>query len=118
MELRRAVDSVLGAEDAAAGIGFYVKAFDAVEQGRGPGPDGRLIHAALNINGSMVLLNDDFPEHSGGKSMTPSALGGAPCSLHLAAPAVDAADPTAVRAVCTRIDQCEGAVRDTRPGVV
>ncbi|MBW0013428.1 VOC family protein, partial [Mycobacterium sp.] len=39
-------------DDAAAAIDFYVKAFGAVELGRVPGPDGRLIHAALRINGS------------------------------------------------------------------
>ncbi len=63
-------------DDAAAAIDFYVKAFGAVEHGRVPGPDGKLIHASLAINGSSVMLNDDFPEMSGGKSMTPKALGG------------------------------------------
>lgn len=38
-------------DDAASAIDFYVKAFDAVELGRVPGPDGKLIHAALRING-------------------------------------------------------------------
>lgn len=33
-------------DDAASAIDFYVKAFDAVELGRVPGPDGKLIHAA------------------------------------------------------------------------
>ena len=29
-----------------------------------PGPDGkRLFHAALRINGALVMLNDDFPEY-------------------------------------------------------
>ena len=48
-------------DDAAAAIDFYVKAFGATEYGRVPHPDGRLVHAALSINGSMVMLNDDFP---------------------------------------------------------
>ena len=51
-------------DDAAAAIDFYVKAFGAVEHGRVPGPDGKLIHAALGINGVTVMLNDDFPEMS------------------------------------------------------
>ncbi len=34
-------------DDAASAIDFYVKAFDAAELGRVPGPDGKLIHAAL-----------------------------------------------------------------------
>ena len=63
--------------NAAAAIDFYVKAFDAVEYGRVPGPDGKLIHAALNINGFPVMLNDDFPEMTEGKSMTPAIDAGA-----------------------------------------
>jgi len=30
----------------------------------------------VRINGFLVMLNDDFPEMSGGKSMTPTSLGG------------------------------------------
>ncbi len=48
-------------DNAAAAIDFYVKAFDAEELGRVPRHDGKLIHAALRINGFTVLLNDDFP---------------------------------------------------------
>ncbi|GBE68029.1 hypothetical protein MFM001_44910 [Mycobacterium sp. MFM001] len=77
-------------DDAAAAIDFYVKAFDAVELGRVPGPDGKLIHAALRINGFVVMLADDFPEMSGGKSMTPKSLGGTPVTIHLTVTDVDA----------------------------
>src|SRR6201987_5342103 len=76
-------------DDAAAAIDFYVKAFDAQELGRVPGPDGKLIHAAVRINGFTVLLNDDFPEMSGGKSMTPTSLGGTPVIIHLTVTDVD-----------------------------
>jgi PhnB protein len=70
-------------DDAAAAIDFYVKAFGAVELGRVPGPGGKLVHAALTINGASIMLNDDFPEMSGGKSMTPTSLGGTPVTIHL-----------------------------------
>jgi PhnB protein len=83
-EVQPAVSPHLVVDNAAAAIDFYVKAFDAVEYGRVPGPDGRLIHAALNVNGSMVMLNDDFPEHNNGKPSTPTALGGTPVTIHLA----------------------------------
>lgn len=69
--------------DAAAAIDFYVKAFGAEEIGRVPRPDGKLVHAALRINGFTVMLNDDFPEMCGGKSMTPTSLGGTPVTIHL-----------------------------------
>ncbi len=38
----------------------------------------------------MIMLNDDFPEASGGKSMTPPALGGTPpVTIHLTVTDVD-----------------------------
>src|SRR3954451_16865440 len=70
-------------DDAAAAIDFYVKAFGATEFGRVPGPDGKLVHAALDVNGARLMLDDDFPEMSGGKSMTPTSLGGTPVTIHL-----------------------------------
>jgi PhnB protein len=85
-------------DDAAAAIDFYVKAFDAVEVGRVPRPDGKLIHAALRINGFLVMLADDFPEMSGGKSTTPTALGGTPVTLHLTVDDIDAKFQRAVDA--------------------
>ena len=101
IEVQPAVLPHLTVDDAAAAIDFYVKAFDAVEHGRVPGPDGKLIHAALRINGSSVMLNDDFPEMSGGKSMTPKALGGSPVTIHLVVTDVDKQFQQAVDAGAT-----------------
>jgi PhnB protein len=97
IEVQPAVLPHLIVDDAAAAIDFYVKAFGAVEVGRVPGPDGKLVHAALAINGSTVMLNDDFPEMSGGKSMTPKALGGSPVTIHLVVTDVDAKFPAGHR---------------------
>ncbi|MDX1890175.1 VOC family protein [Mycolicibacterium sp. 050158] len=77
-------------DDAAAAIDFYVKAFGATELGRVPHPDGRLVHAALTLNGSTVMLADDFPDFNDGKSSTPKALGGTPITIHLQVPDVEA----------------------------
>ncbi|MCW2691108.1 MAG: hypothetical protein JWR37_5998 [Mycobacterium sp.] len=105
-------------DDAAAAIDFYVKAFDAVELGRVPGPDGKLIHAALRINGSMVMLNDDFPEASGGKSMTPKALGGTPVTIHLTVTDVDTSFQRAVDAGATVVAPLEDQFWGDRYGIV
>jgi PhnB protein len=70
-------------DDAAAAIDFYVKAFGAVERGRVHGPENKIVHAALLLNGAMIMLNDDFPEMSGGTSMTPTSLGGSGVTIHL-----------------------------------
>lgn len=102
IEVQPAVLPHLTVDDAAGAIDFYVKAFDAVELGRVPGPDGKkLIHAALRLNGSTIMLNDDFPEMSGGKSMTPTALGGTPVTIHLTVTDVDAKFEKAVGAGAT-----------------
>ncbi|MFC3774958.1 VOC family protein [Mycolicibacterium holsaticum] len=90
IEIQPAVSPMLTVSDGAAAIDFYVKAFDAEELGRVPGPDGRLFHAALRINGATVMLNDDFPEMNDGKSATPQGLGGSPVTIHLTVTDVDA----------------------------
>ncbi len=74
--------------DAAAAIAFYEAAFGAQEQVRLPGPDGRLLHACIIVNGSTVMLCDEFPE-MGGKA--PTTLHGTPVTIHLPVPDVDAA---------------------------
>jgi PhnB protein len=105
-------------DNAAAAIDFYVKAFDAEELGRVPRPDGKLIHAALRINGSTVLLNDDFPEMSGGKSTTPTALGGTPVTIHLTVTDVDAKFARALDAGASVVVPLEDQFWGDRYGVV
>jgi PhnB protein len=98
IEVTPAVLPHLVVDNAAAAIDFYVKAFGATELGRVPGPDGKLIHAALSINGSTVMLNDDFPEFNDGKSTTPKALGGTPVTIHLTVTDVESKFAQAVEA--------------------
>jgi PhnB protein len=73
-----------GASDAVA---FYEKAFGATEMMRLPMPDGKLAHAAVQINGSMVLLVDEMPDQG---LLGPNALGGTSVTIHLAVDDVDA----------------------------
>jgi uncharacterized glyoxalase superfamily protein PhnB len=80
---------------AAKAIDFYKKAFGAEEMMRLPGKDGRLVHAALQINGSTVMLVDEYPE-MGNKA--PSTLKGTAVTLHLMVDDVDAAAKRAVKA--------------------
>jgi PhnB protein len=105
-------------ENAAAAIDFYVKAFDAVEVVRLPRPDGKLVHASVRINGFLVMLNDDFPEMSGGKSMTPPALGGTPVTIHLTVTDVDNAFQRALDAGATEIVPLEEQFWGDRYGMV
>jgi PhnB protein len=118
IEVKPAILPHLVVDDAAAAIDFYIKAFGAVEYGRVPGPDGKLIHAALEINGSTVMLNDDFPEMSGGKSMTPTSLGGSPVTIHLVVTDVDKQFQKAVDAGATVVMPVEDQFWGDRYGVL
>ncbi len=60
---------------AANAIEFYKKAFGAVEKGRLPAPDGRIMHAAIGIGDSTVMLVDEMPEWG---ALGPKALKGSP----------------------------------------
>ena len=77
---------------AAQAIEFYKKAFGATEEGRMPGPDGKLMHAMIRIGDSRIMLADEMPEWG---SLGPKALKGSPVTIHLY---VDDADAFAKRA--------------------
>lgn len=85
----------LTCRDCSKAIDFYVKAFGAEEMMRLPGPDGRLLHASVRLNGAMVMLNDEYPEMGGA---SPLALGGTPVTLHLMVDDVDKVVANAVNA--------------------
>ncbi|EKS67668.1 MULTISPECIES: VOC family protein [Caballeronia] len=65
---------------AAEAIEFYKRAFNAIELGRMPGPDGKLMHAMVKIGDSMLMLVDEFPQFG---SVGPKALNGSPVTIHL-----------------------------------
>ncbi|WP_284617957.1 VOC family protein [Aquabacterium humicola] len=82
-------------DGAAKAIEFYKQAFDAVEESRLPGPDGRLMHAQLRIGDSPLMLVDEFPEMG---ALGPKKLEGSAVTLHLYVPDVDATYAQAVAA--------------------
>ncbi len=79
-------------------IEFYKQAFGAEELHRMPGPDGRLMHAALRIGPATVFLADDYPEFCGGQERNPIALGNTPVAIHRYVEDCDAAMQQATRA--------------------
>ena len=81
-----------GASDA---IAFYKKAFKAVETSRIPGQNGRLIHAAVRVGDSAVMLVDEFPDFG---NLGPKKLNGSPVTLHIYVPDVDATYAQAIAA--------------------
>ena len=81
-----------GAADA---IEFYKKAFNAIDQARLPGPDGKLMHAAVRIGDSTLMLVDENPQCG---ALGPKALKGSPVAIHLYVGDVDATVAQAVAA--------------------
>jgi PhnB protein len=81
-----------GARDA---IEFYKKAFNAVDEGQFAGPQGKLMHARIRIEGSPVMLVDEMPEWG---ALGPKSLKGSPVTIHLYVENVDAFIQRAVAA--------------------
>ena len=75
-----------------AALEFYTRAFGAEVLDQKPADDGeRLMHAHLRINGSSVMLHDEFPEYGGEQDVVPRGV-----ILHLQ---VDDADEWWTRAL-------------------
>lgn len=113
---RRGVHSVtphLVCADAADAIEFYKKAFGATEMIRVPGPDGKLMHACVCINGSSVMLVDEMPEMG---SMSPRTLNGTPVTIHLIVDDVDSFVARAVEAGAKVVVPVEDAFWGDRYG--
>ncbi len=84
--------------DAAAAIEFYQKAFGAEEVNRMPGPEGKIMHAAIRIGDSPVMLNDEFPDMG---TVGPKAIGGTAVTIHLYVKDADAVWDSATKAGAT-----------------
>jgi PhnB protein len=81
-----------GAFDA---MDFYKKAFNAVEEMRMPGPDGKLMHGCVRIGDSQLMLVEENPAWG---AFGPKALKGSPVTIHLTVENVDAVVAQAVAA--------------------
>jgi PhnB protein len=73
----------LTVDNAAAAIVFYTHVFGGAEMSRQAAPDGKIMHAALDINGGTLFLSDDF------EGSTPLSLGGSAVTMHVTTGDVD-----------------------------
>jgi uncharacterized glyoxalase superfamily protein PhnB len=85
-------------DGAADAIEFYKKAFGATEMTRVPAPNGRLMHGAVKIGDSIVMLVDQFPEMG---AVGPLGLKGSAVTIHLQVEDADALFAQAVQAGAT-----------------
>src|SRR2546428_8914819 len=79
--------------DASKAIEFYKKALGATERMRMPGPDGKIMHAEIQIGNSIIMLQDEV---MGSKSA--KALGGSPIGFYIYFENADAAFKKAISA--------------------
>ncbi len=92
------ISSYLAVNDAAKAIEFYKSAFGATEIYRlSDSASGRIGHAELALNGSMIMLSDEFP----GYSKSPQTLGGTAVRFCLMVEDADAAFDRAVASGAT-----------------
>jgi PhnB protein len=79
-------------------IEFYKKAFGAIEKGRLLMPDGKIGHAEITIEGSLLMMSE---ENSDWGNVSPQTLGGNPLTFSLYVKDVDAVFQKAVDAGAT-----------------
>jgi PhnB protein len=76
-------------------LDFYKRAFDAEIKGVHRTPDGKVMHAEIQIGNSMLFLADEFP--GSGNCKSPQSLGGNSITLSLYTEDVDQLFNRAVR---------------------
>lgn len=87
-------------KDALQALDFYKRAFGAEEISRLVGPHGGLMHAALRIGDSVLMLTEECPEMGG---FGPQHFGGTPVTVHLSVADADAAFARATAAGCASL---------------
>src|SRR6267378_2250108 len=80
-------------KDAPKVIEFLKKAFGATERMRMPGPDGKIMHAEIQIGNSIIMMNDEVMG-----SRSAQTIGGSPVSFYLYFDNADAAFQKAMAA--------------------
>ena len=102
-------------KDCSKAIEFYKKAFGAKEIGRLLMPDGKIGHAEIDIEGSLLMMADENIEW-GNKS--PETIGGNPMSFGLYVKDVDASFKKAIDAGATEVMKVDDMFYGDRIGQV
>lgn len=99
--------------DAQPTIDFLTKVLGANERMRMPGPDGKVIHAELEIGDSLVMLADVMPDGS-----SPAAPADTTVSFYVLVEDVDAVFAKAIAAGGTAISEPETMFYGDRTAIV
>lgn len=96
-------------------IEFYKKVFGAIEKLRLVMPDGKIAHAELEIEGSLLMMADENPDWG---TKSPDTLGGNPVTLGLYVANVDQVFQKAIDAGATVIMPVKDEFYGDRTGQV
>jgi PhnB protein len=114
-----AITPHLVAQDAAAAIAFYERAFGATVLFRMDTPDGsKIVHSTLSLNGGVILLCDDFSKQNDGRPAAHTVDRAVGITLHLNVADVDASWNRAIEAGATVVMPLDDMFRGDRYGIV
>ncbi len=105
----------LAVQGAVQAIEFYTKIFGFEERMRMPGPDGKIMHAELQLGDSVLMLAEEMPD-CGNKS--PQTLGGSPVILSIYVNNVDEVAKGAVAAGAKTVREVADQFYGDRSGVL
>ena len=105
----------LVAQDAAAALAFYVRAFGAVERYRLVEPSGKIGHAEITVGDAVVMVCDEYPDFG---AVSPAAYGGSPIKLLVYVDDCDAVVARAVEAGATLLRPVKDQFHGDRSGMV
>jgi len=91
---RQTLAPMLTVHDCAGAIDFYKQAFGAIEEGERIPWEGKIGHAEITINGSHIMMADEFAEHN----RSPRQLGGTSVMLSITVDDCDKATERAMNA--------------------
>ena len=105
----------LVAQDAAAALAFYGRAFGAVERYRLVEPSGKIGHAEITVGDAVVMVCDEYPDFG---AVSPAAYGGSPIKLLIYVDDCDAVVSRAVDAGATLLRPVKDQFHGDRSGMV
>lgn len=110
-----ALNAYINIEGCSEAIEFYKKAFGAIEKYRLIMPDGKIGHAEIEIEGSLLMMAEENPEWG---TKSPHTLGGNSMTFGLYVPDVDKSFQKAVDAGASIVTQVKDEFYGDRVGQV
>jgi PhnB protein len=109
------VSPYLVVDNATKAIDFYTQVLGATERMRMPAPGGKIGHAELQFDDSVVMLADEYPEMG---AVSPKSVGGTPVTLGLYLEDVDKTFDAAVQAGAKALRPVEDQFYGDRSGQI